>query len=77
MGRLVLRPGTFTGLKVFAATMAQERHDLGEKVTAWMTAHPELEVTEIVVTQSSDSAYHCIAFSVFYRPASGSQKAAA
>ena len=25
------------------------------------------ETTEIIVTQSSDSSFHCIAFTVFYR----------
>jgi hypothetical protein len=26
----------FNGVKVFSATMAQERENLGEKVTAWI-----------------------------------------
>ena len=30
----------FNGVKVFSATMAQERENLGEKVTAWIREHP-------------------------------------
>jgi len=35
-------------------------------VTAWMAGNPQLTVTEFVVTQSSDSQFHCIAITVFY-----------
>lgn len=70
-GRLLLNEGTFSGVKVFAASMAAERAQLGDRVTAWLESHPELEPTEIVVTQSSDSSYHCLAFSVFYRARGG------
>jgi len=66
-GRLLLNTGPFSGVKVFAASMAAERAQLGDKVTEWIGTHPEHEVTEIVVTQSSDSSYHCLAFCIFYR----------
>jgi hypothetical protein len=67
-GELLLRPGErFNGIKVFSATMFADRDRLGEKVTDWMAAHPKLKVTQFVVTQSSDAAFHCIAISVFYR----------
>ena len=67
-GRVVLRPGVaFNGVKVFSATMFADREQLGEKVTAWMTNHTHLEVTEMTVTQSSDASFHCIAITVFYR----------
>jgi len=68
VGRVVLRQGTpFNGVKVFAATMFNERQLLGEKVTAWIADNPRNELTEIYVTQSSDAAYHCISLTVFYR----------
>ncbi len=51
--------------------MVAERGVLGEKVTNWMASNPKLEVTELVVTQSSDAAFHCIAISVFYRDSRG------
>jgi len=57
----------YTGLKVFCATRAQDRERLGETVTAWLEAHPEIEVTDTVVNQSSDEAFHCISVVVFWR----------
>ncbi len=56
----------FNGVKVFSATMAQEREQLGEKVTAWIRKHPQNEIVDTIVTQSSDEAFHCIAITVFY-----------
>ena len=56
----------FNGVKVFSATMAQERDQLGEKVTAWLTERPELRVVDTIVTQSSDEAFHCLAITLFY-----------
>ena len=56
----------FNGVKVFSATMAQEREQLGEKVTEWLRANPQVEVVDTVVTQSSDEAFHCIAITLFY-----------
>ena len=64
---LVVRPDLmFNGVKVFSATMFAPREQLGETVTAWMAANPQLTVTEFVVTQSSDSQFHCVAITVFY-----------
>ena len=66
-GQLTLRRDVkFNGVKVFSATMVADRDQLGEKVTAWMAGHPALKVTDIVITQSSDEAFHCIAITVFY-----------
>ena len=56
----------FNGVKVFSATMVNERERLGEKVTEWLNAHPHCEVRDMVVTQSSDEAFHCLAITVFY-----------
>jgi hypothetical protein len=58
--------GEFNSVKVFSATMMQDREHLGDVVTAWIQAHPAVEVTEIIVTQSSDEAFHCLAMTVFY-----------
>lgn len=66
-GQLTLRRDVkFNGVKVFSATMVADRDQLGEKVSAWMNTHSNLKVTDIVVTQSSDEAFHCIAITVFY-----------
>lgn len=67
-GSLLVRPGIpFNAVKVFSATMFADRHELGEKVTRWVADHSHVQVTEMVVTQSSDAAFHCIAITVFYR----------
>jgi hypothetical protein len=66
-GQLTLRRDVkFNGVKVFSATMVADRDQLGEKVTAWMASHQAFKVTDIVITQSSDEAFHCIAITVFY-----------
>ena len=66
-GQLTLRRDVkFNGVKVFSATMVADRDQLGEKVTAWMANNGHLKVTDVVVTQSSDEAFHCIAITVFY-----------
>lgn len=73
--QLKLSPNTaFTGVKVFSATMVADRQVLGEKVTAWMETHPQYEVNEILVTQSSDEAFHCIAITVFYTDPAAKEK---
>jgi hypothetical protein len=56
----------FNGVKIFSATMAQERARLGERITEWLSSRPEVEVSETIVTQSSDDAFHCLAFTIFY-----------
>lgn len=61
-----MRPGQLNGVKVFSATMLADRSRLGETVSAWIAEHEHLEITDIVVTQSSDCSFHCIAISVFY-----------
>ena len=60
-----MRP--FDGVKVFSATMSQNRGRLGELVTDWIERHPQQEITDIVVTQSSDASFHCIVITLFYR----------
>jgi hypothetical protein len=56
----------FNGVKVFSATMAQERDQLGEKITNWLAAHPSVEIVDKIVTQSSDEAFHCLAITLFF-----------
>ena len=54
------------GIKVFSATKARDRESLGESITAWIRAHPEFELIDKIVTQSSDAEFHCLAITVFY-----------
>lgn len=57
----------FSGVKVFSATKAKDREYLSDNVTQWLTEHPELEVVDRVVRQSSDLEFHCYSLSIFYR----------
>lgn len=56
----------FNGVKVFSATMFADRDRLGERVTDWIAQNNHLKITEMIVTQSSDAAFHCLAITVFY-----------
>ncbi len=56
----------FNGVKVFSATLARNREELGEKVTDWLRRNPQVELVEMKVLQSSDREFHCITIVVFY-----------
>lgn len=61
----------FDGVKVFSATKRNERDELGDQITRWLREMKgKIEVVDKVVTQSSDSEYHCLAVTVFYREVS-------
>jgi hypothetical protein len=57
----------FTGVKVFSATKAKEREELGDAVTRWITANPGAEIIDKIVTQSSDREFHCLTITIFFR----------
>lgn len=60
----------FTGVKVFSATMINDRAVLGDRVNAWLVARrrePGFSVVDMVVSQSSDKAFHMLAITVFFR----------
>jgi hypothetical protein len=59
---------SFTGVKVFSSTLADDRARMGDKISEWLRNNPEIEVVDQVVTQSSDAAFHCVAITLFYRP---------
>ncbi len=56
----------FSGVKIFSATMAQDREQLGEKITHWLKDNPNIKIVDKIVTQSSDAAFHCVAITLFY-----------
>jgi hypothetical protein len=58
---------SFNGVKIFSATMFADRERLGEKVTDWISQHTRCKLVDLVVTQSSDASFHCIAITLFYR----------
>jgi hypothetical protein len=57
----------FTGVKVFTTTLARDRESMGEAIGRWLSEHPELEVVDKQVTQSSDSEFHCLSITLFFR----------
>ena len=59
----------FTGVKVFSATKAKDREELGENVTRWLKSNSDLEIVDKVVSQSSDNEFHCYSLMIFYRHA--------
>ena len=57
----------FDGAKVFSATKARERDELGEVITRWIRDNPHLEIIDREVRQSSDNEFHCVTLIMFYR----------
>jgi hypothetical protein len=57
---------TFNGATVFSATMARDRDNLGEKITAWIRQYPQRQVVDAVVTLSSDAKFHCLSITLFW-----------
>lgn len=56
-----------SGVQVFSATRSEERAMLGERVTGWIRSHPDHEIVDKIVTQSSDASFHCLTITLFYR----------
>jgi hypothetical protein len=59
------------GVEVFSASRIRDRRELDARMTAWMQrrqAEPKknFEIVDVVVTQSSDSEYHCYSATFFY-----------
>ena len=59
----------FTGVKVFSATKAREREELGEVIGKWISKNPEIEIVDRDVRQSSDNEFHCLTIIIYYRKA--------
>lgn len=57
----------FDGVKIFSATKARDREDLGTHITAWIRHNHGVEVIDKVVTQSSDREFHCLTITLFFR----------
>lgn len=58
---------TINGAKVFSATRAKEREELGESITRWLRSNPQVEIVDKIVTQSSDHEFHCLTVTLFFR----------
>jgi hypothetical protein len=57
----------YRAVKVFTATKAAERERLGDQISEWLSARPEVEIVDTVVQQSSDQQFHCLTIVLFYR----------
>jgi len=55
---------SYNRVKVFSATKARDREELGERVTEWMADY-DGEVVDTVITQSSDREFHCFTITLF------------
>ena len=56
----------FDAMKVFSATKARDRADLGTRVTAWLREQQRTVVDKLVL-QSSDREFHCLTIVLFLR----------
>lgn len=57
----------FEGVKVFTATKAKDREELGDAITRWLAENPNLIPVDREVTQSSDREFHCLTITIFFR----------
>jgi hypothetical protein len=57
---------TYNAMKVFSATKAKERGDLGDTVTSWLENNPDVEIVDTIVKQSSDNEFHCLSIILLY-----------
>lgn len=55
------------GVQVFSATFAEDRARLGDRIQAWLAAHPGIQLVDHTVVQSSDEAFHCLSIVLFYQ----------
>jgi hypothetical protein len=58
--------GMVSGVKVFTATKARDREALGDLITAWIRDNPQARIVDKIVTQSSDSEFHCLTITLFF-----------
>ena len=56
-----------SAVKVFSATKAKEREQLGDNITHWLKENRGLEIADKIVTQSSDREFHCLTITLFLR----------
>jgi hypothetical protein len=47
-------------VKVFSATKARDRDELGTRVTTWIAANPNVKVLKTFIRQTSDHGFHCL-----------------
>lgn len=59
-------PNEFDMVKVFSATKAREREELGDTISKWLAdQRGAVRVVDKVVAQSSDNEFHCLSIVLF------------
>lgn len=56
----------FNEMKVFSATKAKDRDELGDKVTAFLHSFKG-QVVDCKILQSSDNEFHCLTIVLFLK----------
>lgn len=62
---------SFTGCKVFSATLARDREAMSDTINRWLASNAGLEVVDKAVLLSSDRQFHCLTIVFFYRERPG------
>jgi hypothetical protein len=57
----------YTRCEVFSETERRYLGEVGDNLTAWLAEHPQYEVVEVVMVQSSDRSRHCLSAVAFLR----------
>ena len=57
--------GRISLVKVFSVTKVKDRGAIGDQVTAWIAAHPEVRPLKTIVALSSDQKFHCLSIVLF------------
>jgi hypothetical protein len=57
----------FTHVRVFTSSTFSDREEMPKRITGWLALHPDVEVLEKVVRQSSTMEFHCLTVVLFYR----------
>ena len=61
------------GVKTFCANRYDARAQLGDRVTRWLAEHPDRDLVDVDVVQSSDDTFHCVTIVVWYGERSNSE----
>lgn len=65
--RASVAASAFTSVRVFSATRPDDRAMLGERITEWITSRQgAVEIVDIIVRQSSDTAFHMLSVTIFF-----------
>ena len=62
----------YTGVKIFSGTMQRDRDQMDARINDWIkSTGGEIEIVDTTCTQSSDAAFHCTTWTIYYRSIAG------